>query len=42
MTPGVSGIDLKHYKHPLPGNVYDVYMKCWADADFPSTLTEDR
>jgi len=31
MTHGVSGIDWKHYKHPLPENVYDVYMKCWED-----------
>jgi integrase len=31
MTHAVSGIDWKHYKHPLPENVYDVYMKCWAD-----------
>ena len=29
MTHGVSGIDWKHYKHPLPENVYDVYMKYW-------------
>jgi len=29
-THGVSGIDWKHYKHPLPENVYDVYMKFWA------------
>jgi hypothetical protein len=29
MTHGVSGIDWKHYKHPLPENVYDVYMKNW-------------
>jgi hypothetical protein len=29
MTHGVSGIDWKHYKHPLPENVYDVYMQCW-------------
>jgi len=27
MTHGVSGIDWKHYKHPLPVNVYDVYLK---------------
>jgi hypothetical protein len=27
MTHGVSGIDWKHYKHPLPENVYDVYMR---------------
>jgi hypothetical protein len=30
MTHGVSGIDWKHYRHPLPENVYDVYMKYWA------------
>jgi hypothetical protein len=27
MTHGVSGIDWKHYKNPLPEHVYDVYMK---------------
>ncbi len=31
MTHGVSGIDWKHYKHPLPENVYDVYMQYWVD-----------
>ena len=31
MTHGVSGIDWKHYKHPLPEHVYNVYMKYWAD-----------
>ncbi|MGA7075980.1 MAG: hypothetical protein WBZ42_05475 [Halobacteriota archaeon] len=29
MTHGVSGIDWKHYKHPLPEHVYDVYIKYW-------------
>ena len=29
MTHGVSGVDWKHYKHPLPENVYDVYMQYW-------------
>jgi len=29
MTHGVSGIDWKHYKHPLPEHVYDIYMKYW-------------
>jgi hypothetical protein len=29
MTHGVSGIDWKHYKRPLPENVYDVYMRYW-------------
>jgi hypothetical protein len=26
MTHGVSGIEWKHYKHPLLENIYDVYM----------------
>jgi hypothetical protein len=29
MTHGVSGIDWKHYKHPLPEHVYDAYMQVW-------------
>ena len=33
MTHGVIGIDWKHYKHPLPEHVYDVYMKYWADVN---------
>jgi hypothetical protein len=33
MTHGVSGIDWKHYKHALPENVFDVYMKYWKDVD---------
>ena len=31
MTHGVSGIDWNYYKHPLPENVYDVYMRYWSD-----------
>jgi hypothetical protein len=27
MTHGVSGIDWKHYKQPLPEHVYDVYLQ---------------
>lgn len=34
MTHGVSGIDCKHYKHPLPENVYDMYMQYWSDVEF--------
>jgi hypothetical protein len=34
MTHGVSGIDWKHYKHPLPEDVYDVYMQYWKDVKF--------
>jgi hypothetical protein len=33
MTHGVSGIDWRHYKHPLPENAYDVYMQCWNDVN---------
>jgi len=31
MTHAVSGIDWKHYKHPLPEHVYDAYMQYWGD-----------
>jgi hypothetical protein len=34
ITHGVSGIDWTHYKHPLPENVYDVYMKYWRATQF--------
>lgn len=34
MTHGVSGLDRKYYKHPLPVNVYDVYLKFWKDMSF--------
>ena len=38
MTHGVSGIDWKHYKHPLPENVYDVYMQYWKTLNFNRIL----
>lgn len=31
LTHGVSGVAWSHYKHPLPENVYDVYMQYWRD-----------
>jgi hypothetical protein len=34
MTHGVSGIDWKHYKHPLPENAYDVHIRHWKDTQF--------
>ena len=34
LTHGVSGVEWAHYKHPLPENVYDVYMKYWKDVRF--------
>ncbi len=39
MTHGVSGIDWKHYKHPLPENVYDVYMKYWEHVNFEDLIS---
>jgi hypothetical protein len=36
LTHGVSGVDWKHYKRPLPENVYDMYMKSWARVDLQS------
>jgi hypothetical protein len=36
MTYGVSGIDWKHFKHPLPENVYDAYMQYWKEVEFKS------
>ncbi len=34
LTHGVSGVDWSHYKHPLPENVYDTYMRSWEDVRF--------
>ena len=31
LTHGVSRVDWRFYKHPLPEYVYDVYMKNWKD-----------
>ena len=37
MTHGVSGVDWQSYKHPLPEQVYDVYMQYWRDVEFKSS-----
>jgi hypothetical protein len=34
LTHGVSGVDWRFYKHPLPDSVYDVYIKYWGDVSF--------
>jgi hypothetical protein len=34
LTHGVSGIEWSHYRHSLPENVYDIYMKYWNDVCF--------
>jgi integrase len=36
LTHGVSGVDWRFYKHPLPDHVYDVYMKYWGNVTFKS------
>ncbi|MGZ4953163.1 MAG: hypothetical protein ACXV5A_07185 [Halobacteriota archaeon] len=40
MTHSVSGIDWKHYKHPLPEHVYDIYMRYWGDVAFKLKVTQ--
>jgi hypothetical protein len=35
LTHVVSGIDWKHYKHPLPEHVY-IYMQYWHDVELTS------
>jgi integrase len=34
MMHAVSGIDWKHYKHPLPEPVYEAYIRYWRDVSF--------
>ncbi|MGD0327132.1 MAG: hypothetical protein ABSB21_00650 [Halobacteriota archaeon] len=34
LTHGVSGVDWRFYKHPLPDHVYHVYMQYWAPIRF--------
>ncbi|MGZ4906783.1 MAG: hypothetical protein ACXVIF_07135 [Halobacteriota archaeon] len=34
LTHGVRGIEWSNYRHPLPENVYDVYMQYWRDVAF--------
>ena len=31
LTHGVSGVDWRFYKHPLPENVYSTYMRYWGN-----------
>jgi integrase len=33
LTHGVSGVDWRFYKHPLPEHVYDVYMQYWKEVE---------
>ena len=34
LTHGVSGVDWRFYKHPLPDSVYDIYMNYWGSVSF--------
>ena len=31
---GFFGVDLAHYEHPLPEDVYDIYMSYWGNVAF--------
>jgi hypothetical protein len=33
LTHDVSGVSWGHYRHPLPENVYEIYMRYWRDVD---------
>lgn len=33
-THCVSGVDWSHHTHPLPEQVYEVYVKSWRDVRF--------
>jgi len=36
LTHGVSGVDWRFDKHPLPEHVYDVYMRYWKEVRLTS------
>ena len=33
LAHGMTGVDWEHYKHPLPEDVYDTYMRYWRDVE---------
>jgi hypothetical protein len=33
LAHGMTGVDWQHYKHPLPEDVYDEYMRYWRDIE---------
>jgi integrase len=41
LTHGVSGVEWTHYRHPLPEQVYNVYMQYWADTHFNTNVDEE-
>ena len=42
LSHGVSGIEWSHYRHPLPDNVYTIYMKSWEDVAFIRARQRDQ
>jgi hypothetical protein len=36
LAHGMTGVDWEHYKHPLPEDVYDTYMRYWRDVEISS------
>jgi len=36
MTHGISGVEWAFYRHPLPENVYSVYIRSWKDVNLTS------
>jgi hypothetical protein len=34
LAHGMTGVDWQHYKHPLPEDVYDTYLRFWREVDF--------
>jgi len=40
VTHGVSGVDWRFYKHPLPDSVYGIYMKYWSNVLFKLELVK--
>ena len=33
LAHGMTGVDWEHYKHPLPDDVYDTYLRYWRDVE---------
>ncbi len=36
LAHGMTGLDWEHYKHPLPEDVYDIYLRSWGNIDLIS------
>jgi integrase len=36
LAHAMTGVDWEHYKHPLPEDVYDIYLRSWGDVDLTS------